>query len=152
VLRGSVGCDQAKFLHLSQQELDRCAKWRQAHLDPNLELPAPIAPEKRAWFDAILASRKAPDHPPGFICGMLINGFKLVKPKPPPHSLHVGGIPCYLVPPKWGITEEADVATPSKHDSGGKTLDYAPRSVFLTNGGAAPGSAPPIDLGNGPGR
>ena len=138
LLRGSVGCSEAKFAHLSQQELDRCAKWRQAHLDPNLEIPAPIAPEKRAWFDAVLAARKAPDHPPGFVCGMLINGIHLVKPRTPPHALKLGPLPCYVVPPKWGITEEADVQPPSRKDSGGKTLDYDPKIGLTNASGAAP--------------
>ena len=45
LLRGSVGCAEVTFAHLSQEELDRCAKWRQAHVDPNLQIPAPIAGE-----------------------------------------------------------------------------------------------------------
>ena len=143
LLRGSVGCSEARFAHLSQEELDRCAKWRQAHIDPNLQIPAPIAPEKRAWFEAVLASRKAPDHPPGFVCGMLINGIHLVKPKTPPHALKLGPLPCYVVPPKWGITEEADVQPPSRKDSEGKTLDYAP-AIPLTNAkGIGPGAHGP---------
>lgn len=150
LLRGSVGCSEAKFLRLSQQELDRCAKWRRAHVDPNLEIPAPIAPEKRAWFDAILASRRAPDHPPGFVCGVLIDGIHLRIPKTPPHALKLGPVPCYVVPPKWGVTEEADVGTPSKQDAEGATLTYTPKTVFLTNGRSNPG--PPIDLGNTPGH
>ena len=138
LLRGSVGCTEAKFAHLSQQELDHCDRWRQAHVDPNLVIPAPIAAEKRAWFDAVLASRKAPDHPPGFVCGLLINGIHLVKPKTPPHALKLGPLPCYVVPPKWGITEEADVQPPSRKDSEGKTLDYDPKIGLTNASGAAP--------------
>jgi hypothetical protein len=150
LLRGSVGCSEATFVHLTQDEQDRCAKWRRTHVDPNLELPAPIAPEKRAWFDAILAARARPDHPPGFVCGVLIDGIHLKIPKTPPHSLKFGPLPCYVVPPKWGVTEDADVGTPSKQDSAGDSLTYTPKSVFLTNGKANPG--PPIDLGNSSGH
>ncbi len=138
LLRGSVGCSEAKLVRLSQAELDRCEKWRRAHVDPNLQLPLLIPAEKRAWYDATLAARHAPDHPPGFVCGMLLDGIHLVKPKTPPHALKLGALPCYVVPPKWGVTEDADVGALSKQDSAGKTLDYTPKT-FLSNGKPGPG-------------
>ena len=97
MLRGSVGCNEETFVHLSQQERDRCAKWRLAQVKPGLEIAAPIAPEKRAWFDATVAARQAPDHGPGVSC--------FVKP---PHGLKLGPLPCYLEPPKGPLSEDVD--------------------------------------------
>jgi hypothetical protein len=142
VLRGSVGCSEAGFAHLSRQELDGCARWRQANLHPDRAIPAPIAPEKRAWFEASLAARGSMSHPPGFVCGMLIDGLKLVKPKAPPHALQLGSLPCYVIPPKWTFTEEADVETPSKQASEHKALDYTPSAFIGSDKGLAPGGGP----------
>ncbi len=133
LLRGSFGCSEAKLVRLSQDELDRCERWRRAHVNPDLALPAPIAPDKRAWYDAAIAARGAPSHPPGFVCGLLIDGIHLIKPKPPPHSLHVGSVPCYVIPPKWTFSEEADIETPSRHAAAGTALQFTPQT-YLSNG------------------
>jgi hypothetical protein len=62
-----------------------------------------------------------------------------VKPKPPPNSLHVGSIPCYVIPPKWTFSEEADVETPSQQAENGTALKFTPHA-FVGNGrGMAPG-------------
>jgi hypothetical protein len=103
MLRGSVGCSEEQFLHMSQKERDRCAKWRLAQVKPGLEIPAPIAAEKRAWYDAIAAARAAPDHPPGVVC--------FGKPA---HGLKLGPLPCYVEPPKGPLTEDVDA--PSEPD------------------------------------
>jgi hypothetical protein len=142
VLRGSVGCSEPSFAHLSQRELDGCARWLQAHVHPDRAIPAPIAPEKRAWFEASLAARGTPSHPPGFVCGMLIDGIRLVKPKAPPHALQLGSLPCYVIPPKFTFTEEADVETPSKQASEHKALDFTPGAFIGSDKGLAPGGRP----------
>jgi hypothetical protein len=138
LLRGSVGCAEAKFLHLSQEELEHCAKWLQAHVDPGRVIPAPIAPEKRAWFEASLAARGTPSHPPGDVCGVLIDGLRLVKPKAPPHSLQLGSLPCFIIPPKWTFSEEADVETPNRQASAGTALRYTPRALVTSDKGFSP--------------
>ncbi len=97
MLRGSVGCAEASFAHLTQQELDRCARWRQAQVKPGLEILAPIEANKRAWFDATVAARNAPDHVPVGGC----------FGKPPPHAIKLG--PCYIEPPKGPFSEDVDV-------------------------------------------
>ena len=125
LLRGSVGCTEAAFAHLNEKELDRCAKWRQAHIDPNLQIPAPIAPEKRAWFDAVLAARNSPGRPPLLACGVLIDGIRLKLPKTPPHSLKLGPLPCFVVPPKGPLDDEVDVQPPSRHERSGAYHSFA---------------------------
>ena len=138
LLRGSVGCAEADFLHLSQRERDRCNKWLQAHVDLDRVIPAPIAPEKRAWFDAAQAARTSTSHPPGFVCGMLIDGLRLVRPKAPPHALQLGSAPCFVIPPKWVLTQEADVETPSRQAGAGTALIYTPRQVITSDRGIPP--------------
>jgi hypothetical protein len=97
LLRGSVGCSEETFLRLTRQERDHCARWRQAQIKPGLEIPAPMAAEKRAWYDATVAARNAPDHPPGVVC--------FGKPA---HGLKLGPLPCYVEPPKGPLTEDVD--------------------------------------------
>ncbi len=105
LLRGSIGCAEASFVHLSQREFDRCARWRQAQARPGLEIPAPIEANKRAWFDATVAARNAPDHVPlGGCFG-----------KPPPHAIKLG--PCYIDPPKGPFSEDVDVPPEPEHTS-----------------------------------
>jgi hypothetical protein len=138
LLRGSVGCSEADFLHMTQQERDHCARWIQAHINLDAAIPAPIAPEKRAWFDASLAARATLSHPPGAFCGVLINGLKLIKPKAPPHALQLGSLPCFVIPPKFTFTEEADVETPSRQASGAKALNYTPSALVTSDKGFSP--------------
>ncbi len=104
VLRGSFGCTEEAFARLSQRERDRCAKWRQAQGVPGLEIPALIEHNKRAWFDATIAARNAPDHPPVGGC----------FGKPPPHAIKIG--PCYVDPPKGPFSEDVDAPTEPDHD------------------------------------
>jgi hypothetical protein len=132
-LRGSLGCEDAAFLHLTVQELEHCNRWRQARVIPEGAIPAAIAPEKRAWFEAALAARNSPGHPPGFVCGVLIDGIRLVKAKTPPNAVKLGPLPCFVMPPKGPLSEEADVQTPSRQTVNGKPLDYTPNGIFITS-------------------
>jgi len=125
LLRGSFGCSEAKFLKLAQAEQDRCERFRRAHVDPNLQLPALIPPEKRAWFEAALASRHSPGRLPAFGCGVLIDGVHLKIPKTPPHSLKLGPLPCYVLPPKGPLDDEVDAEAPSRHDTPGTYPTFA---------------------------
>jgi hypothetical protein len=84
MLRGSAGCDSAAFLKLTQAEQEKCARWRSAQADPSLQLPAPIDPVKRSWYDATMQYRKngrwMPSGPPGL-------GVMKVPGLPPGHTL-----------------------------------------------------------------
>ncbi len=95
MLRGSTGCDSAGLLRLSEAEQQKCARWRVAHIDPNLQIPAPIDPVKRSWYDATMQYRKdgraMPTGPPG-------RGVPKFPGLPPGHAFfHLGplsiGIP-----------------------------------------------------------
>ncbi len=59
-----------------------------AHIDPNLQIPAPIDPLKRSWYDATMVARKngraMPFGPPG-------RGVPKFPGLPPGHALvHLG--------------------------------------------------------------
>ena len=58
VLRGSIGCADAKLYRLSGEEEARCRRFLQAHVDANLQIPAPIDPLKRSWYDATVRARQ----------------------------------------------------------------------------------------------
>jgi hypothetical protein len=96
LLRGSAGCDSAAFLKLSEAEQRKCAKWRTAAIDPNLQIPAPIDPVKRAWNEASLAYRKNGRYMPVGAPGL---GVMKVPGLPPGHTLfRVGPISIGLPP------------------------------------------------------
>ncbi len=71
MLRGSTGCDSAALLELSGEEQQKCARWRVAHIDPNLRIPAPIDPVKRSWYEASMRYRRTsrwfPTGPSGIV-------------------------------------------------------------------------------------
>lgn len=104
LLRGSFGCSEAQLVHLSQEEQDRCAKWRQTQAKPGLEILAPIEANKRAWFDATVAARNAPDHGPSGSC--------FGKPA---HGVKLGPLPCYIELPKGPFSEDVDVPPEPEH-------------------------------------
>ncbi|HEY5412803.1 MAG TPA: hypothetical protein VIJ94_18955 [Caulobacteraceae bacterium] len=58
ILRGSVGCADAKLYRLSPEEEAKCHRFLQAHVDPDLQIPAPIDPLKRSWYDATIRARQ----------------------------------------------------------------------------------------------
>jgi hypothetical protein len=49
-------------------------------------------------------------HTPGPGCAIQFSGLKLVRPKLPPHSLHLG--PCFITPPQGFLTEESRLEPP----------------------------------------
>jgi hypothetical protein len=141
-LRGSLGCSQADFLKLSQAERDKCARWRQAFLHPGLQIPAPIALEKRAWFDATLASRHSElGHGAAVACGMLVDGLRLVKPKTPPHALKLGPLPCFVIPPNGPLTDEVDAEAPSRSTAAQTALILRPPDIVAQS--PEPGASGP---------
>jgi len=73
-----------------------------------------IPPEKRAYYDAVAKAYQDPTataHLPGVGCALPFGIPKGWKPshRNPPHSLKLGPLPCYVVPPKGFLTEEADI-------------------------------------------
>jgi hypothetical protein len=69
---------------------------------------------------------------------MLIDGVRLVTPKTPPHGLKLGPAPCFVVPPRWIIDEEADIETPIAQAAKGKALAFTPH-LLITNDKSGPG-------------
>ncbi len=111
-LRGAVGCSEPDWLRLSASEKARCVRRLAVNVDPNLQIPAPMAPEKRAWFDASLAAYHSPGSPPMLGCALAFGGPKGSRSRKPPHSIKFGPLPCYLIPPKGFLTEESVVRPP----------------------------------------
>jgi hypothetical protein len=70
-----------------------------------------IPPEKRAYYDAVVKAYQDPAHLPGVVCAVPFGIPKGWKPshRNPPHSLKLGPLPCYVIPPKGFLTEEADI-------------------------------------------
>jgi hypothetical protein len=62
-----------------------------------------IPPEKRAYYDAVVAAYKSEGHGPGIMCGA----------GKPPHSLRIGPLPCFITPPHGFLTEELDLPDPT---------------------------------------
>ncbi len=112
LLRGVVGCSQTTLVKLTQAEKDGCRKRLEAFVDPDLQIPAPIDPEKRAWFDASLAAYHSPGHAPGVACRLPFGPKPKKKDRGPAHSLKLGPLPCYLIPPQGFLTEESGVRPP----------------------------------------
>ena len=106
MLRGSTGCESAALLKLTEAEQRKCAKWRMAQIDPNLQIPAPIDPVTRAWNEASLQYRKngrfMPMGPPG-------RGIMKVPGLPPGHVVHLGPIP---IPVPSGAFNDDDAPPP----------------------------------------
>lgn len=108
MLRGSSGCSSAAFLKLSAAERRRCEQWRAAGIDPNLQIPAPIDPAKKSWFDASLEYRQngrfMPVGPPG-------RGVQLVPGVPPGHGIHIPNSP-FVVGLPGGAFNDDDAPPP----------------------------------------
>lgn len=119
VLRGSLGCSNAQFNHLTNGEKQRCAQraLAQAKNAPDLTL-ANVDPLKRAYFDAVAAAyaqqtRGPPmaGRSPGIGCSIKFSGLKIVGSKAPPNTLSLG--PCFISPPQGFLTEESGISPPS---------------------------------------
>ncbi len=136
-LRGALGCAHPELVKLTDAERAACARKMAAGIDPNVAWPAPIAPEKRAWFDASVASHNEPGHLPAFGCAMGFDGLKLIKPRAPPHSVKLGPLPCFIVPPKGPFDDDVDVPPPSKNGPSylGSPLKPAATPDFTGGGG-----------------
>jgi hypothetical protein len=111
-LRAALGCEHGRLLQLTAAERARCEETLGKGVDPNVAWPAPIAPEKRAWFDAAVAAHNSPGHPPLLVCSPALFGKH--KPSGLPHALKLGPLPCAIDPPQGAFTEEVDVAPPSR--------------------------------------
>ncbi|HEY5409982.1 MAG TPA: hypothetical protein VIJ94_04565 [Caulobacteraceae bacterium] len=103
MLRGSAGCESAAFLKLSEAEQQKCARWRMARIDPDLQIRAPIDPVKRSWYDATMEARKngraMPFGPPG-------RGVPKFPGLPPGHALfHLGPLSVGLPPGSFNDDE-----------------------------------------------
>jgi hypothetical protein len=77
-------------------------------------MPAPMDPDKRAYFDAVAAAYDQQSHGgpmsgtyPAAGCSIKFSGLTIVKSKPPPNSLSAG--PCFISPPRGFLTEESGV-------------------------------------------
>lgn len=130
LLRGSIGCGDAEVLKLTPAERETCRKWLTARLDPGREIPAPIDPVKRAWFDASLAARASPGRQASVGCALLIDGLKLKKAKAPPHALKLGPLPCIVVLPQGPLTEEVDLEAPSRNSARSVPTQPMPRQLL----------------------
>ncbi len=109
---GGVHCGAEALPGLSQADRDRCAERFGAGARTTLAQAPPIAPDKRAYYDASLAARKSDGHGPGVSCHILFGGGAPPSVKAPPHSLKLGPLPCYVVPPAGMLTPEVDVPNP----------------------------------------
>ena len=138
-LRLGVGCDAAVTVRLTPEERDRCNQriGEQARLGP--KTIDRIAPEKRAYFDAVQAAYQASRDPmhsfvrdangeikpwghfAGVGCGMSFGG----PPRPPDHrsftdkvkasgmiAIPLGPLSCGLVLPQGNLTPEIGIPTP----------------------------------------
>ena len=138
VLRGALGCAHPELVKLSDAERAACAKKLASGINPNVAWPANIAPEKRAWFDASVAAHNSPGRLPGFGCVVGFDGLKLILPKKKPsHSLKLGPLPCFIVPPSGPLDDDVDVPPPSRNGPSyeGSPLKPPPPLPDFTGGG-----------------
>ncbi len=128
VIRGALGCAHPELARLTDAERAACAKRLASGVNPNVAWPANIAPEKRAWFDASVASHNSPDRPPVFGCAL---------GRGPPHALKLGPLPCFIAPPKGSLDDDVDVPPPSKNGPSyeGTPLKPQPPVPDFTGGG-----------------
>jgi hypothetical protein len=96
-----------------QREACEARKWAGAgRRDPGDSGKVPdalIDPAKAAYYQAVIDAKHSPGHTPGFGCAAKFGGGKPMPVEHPPHSLKLGPLPCYVVPPQGSLTPEADV-------------------------------------------
>lgn len=112
ILRGSAGCADPDLYDLSPEERARCERLLQRHVNPDLQIPAPIDPAKRQWFDASLSARKAgkamPVGPPGLGHAASIGG----SCGPGGSGIKLGPLPCHIAVPPPGAFNNDDAPAP----------------------------------------
>jgi len=141
-LRGSrVGCANPSLL--SDQERQRCEDRLEQGSKLAKYIPTPIPAERRAYYDAIVKAKEPPKAtPPGpdpVRSAQL--GYKPVDPalrgmtgsipglgcklafggpkgsggwKKPAHSLKLGPLPCFVMPPQGSLSPEVGIQDPDK--------------------------------------
>jgi hypothetical protein len=106
-------CEDKQWASVGKNDNDRFARPPDVLIDP----------AEAAYFQAVLDAKHGPGHPPLFYCGGPISfgegGSKLTKilkkkrlaerDHKPPHSLKLGALPCYIIPPSGPFDPEADV-------------------------------------------
>lgn len=131
--RSAIGCANPQAAGLTREERAACEERFGSGSGAAPYIPAPLSPEIRAYYDAV-AKAKAPDGPltpqiargraglfddvpvgmkghlPGAGCGLALgaNGGAVR----PAHSLKLGPLPCYVVPPAGSLSPDVDVANP----------------------------------------
>ena len=74
---------------------------RRDRLPDEIGKQASIDADKAAFYDRVLQARKEPGNLPFLVCKPSRNG--------PRHSLKIGPLPCWVVPPQGSLTEEVFV-------------------------------------------
>lgn len=135
-LRGRMGCAERVGVHLTANERAGCNERLGQGAATAPYIPTPLAPEIRAYYDAIVEAKRpdpppvplkargavgmfevmptnASGHGPGVSCKI---GFGLGKifVVHPAHGLKLGPLPCFIVPPKGSLTPEADLKNPDE--------------------------------------
>jgi hypothetical protein len=105
-LRGSVGCDHAGLLGLSQEERQGCrnrfAAGRGAAGDSD---QLGIDPVKRAAYDAAWKADHSPQHMAALGCFAVFGHGKL-QWLHPSAGIRLGPLPCYFVTPKATLSAD----------------------------------------------
>lgn len=124
-LRATLGCAHPDFAALTSAERDDCSRQagHQAAIGAQENLER-VPEEKRVYYAKVqkayqdirnyvgLSGVPIPGHGPGIGCRLPFGIPKGWKPTRHPHSLKLGPLPCYLVPPTGLLTPEADIPAP----------------------------------------
>ncbi len=124
-LRATLGCAHPDFAGLTTAERDDCSRQlgRQAAIgaQENMErLPEAkrvyYAKVQKAYQDirdvARYGTGALPGHGPSVGCRLPFGIPKGWKSTRPPHSLKLGPLPCFIMPPQGILTPEVDLPTP----------------------------------------
>jgi hypothetical protein len=111
-LRRRLGCARTDQAGLTQGERQACADALGRGVRQVAALGQPVAAEKRAYYDAVVAARQSEGHGPGLGCHIRFGGGRPAEVEAPAHGLKLGPLPCYLVPPAGMLTPEADIPNP----------------------------------------
>jgi len=129
----AIGCANPQAAGLTREERAACEERFGSGSKAAPYIPAPLAPEIRAYYDAVTKA-KAPDgpltpqsargragmfddvavgmkgHTPGVGCGVALGPDGGVKR--PAHGLKLSPLPCYVIPPAGALSPDADVVNP----------------------------------------